>query len=280
MTLRGAAFIVLLLWGGGFQAAHAQTPSPLQEWQYENGIVLEKLFAGKMPTWQRVIGVSVETQPTYPGSRAYKEQSGPVFDIRYKDIAFFSVGEGLGVNLVRGEQFRAGIALGFDLGRHVSDDYPRLHGLNDIGNAPTLKAFASVVLSKQIPAIVRVDIRRILAGSEGWVGDVQAYTPLPGSSERFVMFAGPSITFASREHMQKWFGVDPSQTLASGFSPYYAHGGASAAGMGFSATKFFSPHWLVNVQTAVSRRLGSASQSPITSTTTDGLLAISFEYRW
>lgn len=271
---------IVILWTCVPHGVFAQTPSPLQEWQYENGIILEKLFAGTMPTWQRVVGVSVETQPTYPGSKAYAAQGGPVFDIRYKDIAFFSVGEGLGVNLLRGEQFRAGVALGFDRGRHVSDDYPRLHGLNDIGNAPTLKAFASGVLSKRFPAIVRVDIRRILAGSEGWVGDVQFYTPLPGSSERFVMFAGPSITFSSREHNQKWFGVDPDQTLASGFGPYYAHGGATASGMGFSATKFFSPHWLVNLQTAASRRLGSAAQSPITSTTTDGLVALSFEYRW
>lgn len=262
------------------RSAAAQTPSPLQEWQYENGIVLEKLFAGKLPTWQRVVGLSVATQPTFPGSRAYEVQGGPVFDIRYEDIAFFSVGEGLGVNLLRGDQFRAGLALGFDLGRHISDDYPRLHGLADIGNAPTLKAFASAVLSKKIPAVVRIDIRQILAGSEGWVGDAQIYTPLPGSSQRFVMFAGPSMTFASRAHMQKWFGVDPGQSLASGYPGYYAHGGATAAGMGFSATKFFSPHWLLNVQTAVSRRLGSAAQSPITSTTTDGIVALSFEYRW
>lgn len=272
--------MIVLLWACVPHRVLAQTPSPLQEWQYENGIVLEKLFAGKLPTWHRVVGVSVETQPTYPGSRAYEVQGGPVFDIRYKDLAFFSVGEGLGVNLVRGKQFRAGVALGFDLGRHVSDDYPRLHGLNDIGNAPTLKAFASAVLSKRIPAVVRVDIRQIIAGSEGWVGDVQAYVPLPGSSERFVMFAGPSITFASRAHMQKWFGVDPAQTLASGYRPYYAHGGATVTGMGFSATKFFSPHWLLDLQTAVSRRLGSAAESPITSTTTDGILALSFEYRW
>jgi outer membrane scaffolding protein for murein synthesis (MipA/OmpV family) len=272
--------IITLVWGCVPHSVLAQTPSPLQEWQYENGIVLEKLFAGKMPTWQRVVGVSVATQPTYPGSKAYEVEGGPVFDIRYKDIAFFSVGEGLGVNLLRGKQFRAGVALGFDRGRHVSDDYPRLHGLADIGNAPTLKAFASAVISKRFPAVVRVDIRQILAGSEGWVGDVQLYTPLPGGSERFVMFAGPSITLASRAHMQKWFGVNPEQSAASGLPAYYAHGGATAAGMGFSATKFFSPHWLLNLQTAVSRRLQSAAQSPITSTTTDGIVALSFEYRW
>src|SRR5262249_12302198 len=150
------------------------------------------------------------------------------------------VGEGLGVNLVRGEQFRAGISVGFDLGRPISDDYPHLHGLFDIGKAPVVKAFGSVVLSKQIPIILRIDVRRILSESEGAIGDVQFYTPLPGSSESFVMFAGPSITFAERAHMQKWFGVNAEQSLVSGYPVYYAHGGANAAGMGFSATKFFS----------------------------------------
>jgi len=32
---------------------------------------------------------------------------GPVIDVRYQDLAFASVGEGIGVNVIRGDNYRA-----------------------------------------------------------------------------------------------------------------------------------------------------------------------------
>jgi outer membrane scaffolding protein for murein synthesis (MipA/OmpV family) len=277
---RRLSFLAVLLCACAPRMALSQTPSPLQEWQYPGGISLYKLFEPNPPEWHVVLGVAEVALPIYDGARPYHAETGPVIDIRYRDIAFASVGEGLGVNIVRGENYRAGIAIAYDLGRKASDYPSYLHGLGDIRAAPVIKLFGSYVISKEFPLVLRADVRKIVGGAEGLLGDLEAFLPLPGSSKTLVMLAGPSITFANRQYQQKVFGVSATQALASGFPGYDAHGSANAAGMGFSATRFITPHWLVTADVAVNRLLGSARDSPITQSAVQGVLALSTAYRW
>jgi outer membrane scaffolding protein for murein synthesis (MipA/OmpV family) len=263
----------------GPHLALAQTPSPIQEWQYPGGIILEKLFEPKVPEWSRIVGVAASVEPVYDGSHAYSVSGGPVIDIRYRDIAFFSVGEGIGVNLIHAAHFRAGVAVGYDLGRSTSSDY-RLRGLPDIDPAAVPKVFAEWALSRYFPLILRADIRRIIRDGDGYVGDAEAYMPLPGSSRRFVMFAGVSYTFADQRHMQETFGITPEQAQSSGLPAFTAHGGSDAKGAGFSATLFITKHWLMNMDAAVDRLLGSASESPITERRFQRALDLAMAYQW
>jgi outer membrane scaffolding protein for murein synthesis (MipA/OmpV family) len=227
-----------------------------------------------------VLGVAAETQPVYAGANAYKVQGGPVINIQYKDIAFASTGDGIGVNVLRGDHYRIGAAIAYDLGRKERDDYTNLRGMGDISIAPVAKVFASYVLSKKFPLILRVDARQILGGANGTVGDAGIYMPLPGSSKKFVMFAGPSATFATHRYLQSEFGVSAAQALASGHPEFDAHSGIESIGFGFSATRFLSRHWLVNLDAAITKLKGSADISPITESGTQRELAMSFDYQW
>jgi len=283
--------MLLFAVGLGPRAAFSQTPSPLQEWQYSAGVVLLRMFEPNQPDWRVQVGLAAEPRPAYEGARNYRTLGGPVFDVRYRDIYFASTGEGIGVNFIGGENYSAGIAVGYDLGRRESDDLTHLKGLGNIEVAPVFKLFGSYVVSKQFPMVLRADVRRFVGGAGGWVGDLEAYLPLPGSSQKLVMFAGPSVTFADRAHMQTTFGVNESQALASGYPVFAAHGGMNAAGFGFSATRIISTRWLVNVNLAVNRLLGSASESPFTHEAqkltgakalvlTGGALSLSAVYKW
>jgi outer membrane scaffolding protein for murein synthesis (MipA/OmpV family) len=275
-----AGTLAVLYFSIGPRAAVGQTPSPLQEWQYPGGIILQKLFEPEIPEWRRIAGLATEAAPVYDGAHAYHVEPGPLIDIRYRDIAFFSVGEGLGVNLIHERHFRAGVAFGYDLGRRVSSDYTHLHGLGDINPAVVPKTFAEWAISRHFPLILRADIRRPIRGGDGYVGDVEAYMPLPGSSKHFVMFAGPSYTFADHRHMQELFGVDPAQSQSSGYPAFTAHGGSAAKGIGFSATAFPTEHWLINLDGAENRLLGSASESPITQRRVQRTLDLAAGYQW
>ncbi len=262
------------------EAGHAQTPAPLQEWQYSAGTVLYKLYEPNAPEWQAVTGLALESRPLYEGSKTYRELAGPVIDIRYRDLAFASVGEGLGVNVVSGDKYRAGIALGYDLGRLARDDLTHLKGLGDVSAAPVVKLFGSYVISKSFPLVLRADLQQFAGGANGLAGDLDAYLPLPGSSETLVMFAGPSVTFASRLHNQTLFGVNGDQARASGYADYQAHGGTDSAGFGLSATRIIEKHWLLNANAGVNRLLGSASSSPITQTRVQTMLVLAAAYKW
>jgi outer membrane scaffolding protein for murein synthesis (MipA/OmpV family) len=260
--------------------ARAQTPSPLQEWQYSGGIILARLFEPDLPEWRAVGGIASEVQPAYDGARAYRVQGGPVINIQYKDVAFATTGEGLGLNILRGDHYRFGAAVAYDLGRRMSDDEANLHGMGNIAPAPVFKVFGSYVLSKQVPFILRVDARQFIGGANGVVGDIGAYMPLPGSSKRLVMFAGPSITFATHRYLQSEFGVTPAQSLASGHPVFDPHAGEAAVGVGFSATQFVTDHWLLNLDTAIGKFRGSPDVSPLTERSTRRVLVLSVDYEW
>ena len=268
------------MWACIPRVALSQTPSPLQEWQYSGGIILARLFEPDLPKWRAVLGTAAEVQPVYDSSRAYRLQGGPVINIQYRDIAFASTGEGIGVNFLRGDHYRLGAAVSYDLGRRVKDDYTNLHGMGDIAPAPAAKLFGSYVLSRKFPLILRADVRQLLGGANGTVGDVGIYMPLPGSSKKFVMFAGPSITLATHRYLQSEFGVTPAQSAASGHPVFDPHPGADAVGVGFSATRFVTDHWLFNMDGALNRLKGSPDVSPITERRTQRALVLSVGYLW
>jgi outer membrane scaffolding protein for murein synthesis (MipA/OmpV family) len=136
------------------------------------------------------------------------------------------------------------------------------------------------VLSKKFPMILRVDARQLLGGANGAVADVGIYMPLPGSSKKFVMFAGPSITFADHHYLQSEYGVSAAQALASGHPQYDPHAGEASVGVGFSATRFITDHWLLNLDTAITKLKGSPDMSPIVESRTQRVLALSMNYMW
>jgi outer membrane scaffolding protein for murein synthesis (MipA/OmpV family) len=265
----------------GPRLAWSQTPSPMQEWQYSGGIMLAKLFEPDLPQWRRVLGLAAEVQPVYDGSRAYRVSGGPVINIQFRDRAFITTGDGIGVNVLRGSHYQVGIALAYDLGRKEKDDLTNLHGMGDIKAAPVAKVFGSWVISRYFPMILRVDARQFIGGAQGLIGDAGVYVPLPGSSKTFVMFAGPSISIATHHYQQVLYGVSPQESVASGHPVYeIPHAGTTAAGVGFSATKFLTDHWLVNADMAINQIRGSAAHSPLVERRTQRVLALSVNYTW
>jgi outer membrane scaffolding protein for murein synthesis (MipA/OmpV family) len=272
--------LALVLIGSYSQDIRAQTPSPLQEWQYSGGVILARLFEPDLPPWRTVLGLASEVQPVYDGSRAYRVQGGPAINIQYRDIAFATTGDGIGYNFLRGDHYQVGVAMTYDFGRKEKDDYTNLRGMGDIAAAPVAKVFGSWVLSKKFPLILRADARQFIGGAEGAVGDIGVYMPLPGSSKTFVMFAGPSMTFATDHYQQTLYGVTPQQALASGHPVYDTHAGTSAAGVGFSATKFITQHWLLNMDAAIDQIRGSPAHSPLVESRTQRVLALSVDYQW
>jgi outer membrane scaffolding protein for murein synthesis (MipA/OmpV family) len=201
-------------------------------------------------------------------------------ELRYRDLAFASVGDGIGVNVLRGRNYAAGVSITYDLGRKVADDSVHLRGLDDLGRAPVFKLFCTYVVSRSFPLVLRVDLRKTVGGVGGIVGDAGAYLPLPGSSEKLLMFIGSSVTWADHTHEARLFGVTDEEAITSAFPQYDAHAGLQSSGIGLSVTRFFGHHWMVNIDAAENRLLGSARDSPITQEREQHVVSISFAYRW
>jgi outer membrane scaffolding protein for murein synthesis (MipA/OmpV family) len=253
----GIVLIVLLLALMQSETARSQTPAPLANWQYSVGDLLEPLM-GPQPKWRVYAGGGVAAQPVYEGSQRYHALPAPIVDAHYRDLAFLSVGEGLGVNLLRGSLYRAGVALTYDLGRdqHAAT---RLKGLGTIGVAPEVKLFADVAV---LPFVFDFDLRRAIGGTDGYIGDLGMHVPIPLASN-FFLFAGPSVTFADGRYMQSYFGVSAAQAVNSQFRPFEAYGGVKRAGFGLTAVYQISDQWMIASDGAAQRLLGAAARSPI-----------------
>lgn len=249
-----AAGLALWCCSGPLQA---QTPSPLGEWQYSAGIVLKQRFDLHPPHWEELVGFGGEMLPRFEGSDRYYFEPGPTIDIRYRNLAFFSTGEGLGINLLRNVNYRAGVALTYDLGRQEGNDI-HLRGLGDVSPSPELKFFGEYVF---FPLIVRADVRSGFGGHGGWIGDVSAYAPVAGS-DKFFVFIGGSVTMAEDDYMRHEYGVDQTQHQQSGLPLYAPGGGVKAAGVGTNATWIFREHWFVDAVFGASLLLGPAAGSP------------------
>lgn len=278
---RRHGYAVLVLLGGCWLGAapgpaQAQTPSPLPEWVYSAGIPLRGYFNQNLPKWQVELGMGTSFQPEYEGASSYELVPAPSFDIRYSDIAFLSVGEGLGVNLLRGRNYRAGLAVTYNLGRKLSNDF-RVTTRRRVSPTAEIKAFGEYLI---FPVVLRLDFRQALAGGyDGYVGDFSVYMPVAGSRRRrFVVFAGPSVTFASGGYMRKFFDVNAEQAVASGLPEFDAHGGTKSVAFGVNATWFFYQRWFVNGAGAVSRLVRDAERSPFTQEKTQGTVNFTIGY--
>src|SRR5260370_37026912 len=105
--------------------------------------------------------------------------------------------------------------------------------------------------------------------------------PLPGSSERFAAFLGPSMTVASRRYLQDLFGVTSEQSLASGHPIYNVRSpGIDAFGLGLSASWRVSRHYLVNFDGAINRLGREAADSPLVERRSAHVLTVSLDDHW
>jgi outer membrane scaffolding protein for murein synthesis (MipA/OmpV family) len=261
-------------------AVYAQTPSPLAEWQYSSGILLEQMFEPQLPTWRIRVGPSAAYQPRYDGSDRYHAVAGPSIDIRYRDRFFLSTGEGIGMNVLTGPNWRVGVGAAYDLGRRAADDLGHLNGMGNINPAPSLRLLGEYAISKSFPLVFRADLRRNFGGDNGWIGDIGAYMPMPGSSEKFSWFAGPTVTIADSRYMNSWFGVNAQQSARSGYRRYDASAGIRSVGFGVSASLTLNKRWVLTADGAFQQLVGAAAHSPITQTRASGVFDLSLNYQF
>ena len=152
--------------------------------------------------------------------------------------------------------------------------------MGNVAMAPELKLFGEYAVSKAFPLVMRFDVRRTVGGSNGLIGDLGAYLPLPGSTDTLFLFAGPTLTLADATYMQSYFGVTPLQAGRSAYRVYTPAGGIKSAGIGLGATWFFSESWFLDADLAVSRLLGDAAASPVVRAPLATTFAATVAYRF
>jgi len=258
----GAAILGLAVAGGSWGDAKAQTPSPMNFWQFSAGQVLAP-YGADAPDWTVIVGPAEVYRPEYEGSKHYELKTGAILNVRTSNGFFLSTGEGLGYDVFRGKNYRAGIAVAYDLGRN--DDHIGLHGMGGIDAAPQFKIFGDYVVRPfDVPVILSLNLRKAVGGYKGLSGDVSLYMPILGSREKkYALFFGGTITADGEKAVNAYFGVTPQQSVTAGYPVFHAGPGPRAAGAGLSFAWFFTDHLLLTTNAGVKTLIGDAAQSPI-----------------
>ena len=212
------------------------------------------------------LGLGPTISPDYEGSDNYKIKALPLLSFRYKDLIQVDNNH-LRVNLfgfnptIHSKRFRAGPQLNIDFGRDENNN-PALAGLGNIGTSVELGVFGSYSAG---PTRTRIRFLHGIAGGHSGtriIGDVRLVLL---KTDKIAVSTSISTTWADNSYMDKFFSINPAQSVASGMRLFNAGAGLKDAGVGITGNYELSRRWAVLIHADYKHLLGDAADSPIVS---------------
>lgn len=189
--------------------------------------------------WVVTVGVAPVFSPAWQGSKDYSLSLFPDLRVNYRDLFFASVSEGVGLNLVNGDEWRAGPIAKLRFGRKednggspflIAGGSKALLGMGNIKAAVEVGGFVEKSFGTPGNWRVRADVRRGLGGHGGMLADI-AVTYRARLGRTSISF-GPRTTLADRTFTRTYFGIDATQASRTGLTPYAPGGGLLSYGLG------------------------------------------------
>jgi outer membrane scaffolding protein for murein synthesis (MipA/OmpV family) len=212
--------------------------------------------------WEISAGAGVMLKPEFAGSEDYEFIPLPLIDARWKDRLSLTTREGVSYDLLKSGNYKAGIGAGYDFGRDENDGEDNwLDGMGDIDPAVEARVYGEYGWRPVwLEGEVRTDA--FSSGHEGWLASAGVKYRRRSGQNLFVSI-GPSITWASEDYMESYFGVDASQAAGSRFGRYNIDSGIRDYSLDASAVYNFRENWYASGFGSTSRLLGDAGDSPL-----------------
>lgn len=223
--------------------ALGQTPAEPSN-QDAQPVVQPSIAASNRPSgapqgWSVSIGAAAVLNPAWQGSRQMALSFFPDLRVAYADIVFASVPDGVGINLLRRDGWRAGPLVKIRFGRdedgkgspfQLTGASGALRGLGDVGVAGEAGGFVEKRFGPGEAWRARAEVRQGFGGHQGAVADVSLARS--GRSRTLAWSLGPRATFATADFTRTYFGIDATQAQGSGLRPYRPSGGLVSFGIG------------------------------------------------
>lgn len=231
--------------------------------------------------WYLKVGAAGFAAPRYQGAKSYLFQVTPMISLGKagSTVRFSSRNDNPSFALIDNGGFRAG-ATGKLVMPRDEDDSEDLKGLTPVKLGGELGAFAEAYPTDWLR--VRGEVRHGIRSHHGVVADLSADAFVDVRPDVRIS-AGPRMTLASKDYMNAYYGVKPSQTAESGLAAYNPNGGVESVGAGAAIT------WQVNEKIETSafaeykRLVGPAADSSLVKQRGDRdqfLIGLSATYRF
>lgn len=246
MTLRYAiaAAGVLLLLGG--PAAAQDRPDP--------GAVRGSLSLG--------VGVL----PDYEGSDDYRVLPLPSVRLHWRGFGLFTRGAGLYLDALPQGEFLAGPVVNYRFGRDDPDDH-QVDALPDIDGAFEAGVFFGLSLSSGDDP--RERLVPMITFLHDVSGEHEGYLVTGSLSNSFALMRpltldlGASITYASEDYQETYFGIDAAGAARSGLSAYDPGAGFQDVSLRATLDWSLSRAWSIGPTLIYKRLLHESADSPI-----------------
>ena len=204
-------------------------------------------------------------QPKFEGSSRYELAPKPIFDIRgVNDKDWLSLPkDGFGLDLFETSNFHTGLVGNWRWAFDVNNQ----RGFRRIGKVTVSVEGGGFAEYWPVEWLrTRVEVRRAFLGADGTIADVSS--DLVWRPDRVWTFtAGPRLSFADKEFMNAYYGVNAQQSAASGLKQFDASAGLRAYGAGTFAKYKWSEQLATMAYVEYERLSGETSESPLLTST-------------
>lgn len=212
------------------------------------------------------VGAGIDLAPRYLGSNEYHFLPIPYVNVTAPSGIYVDTTRGVGYKLSLPHNFYVDASLNYAIGRKDSNETfgsgsDTLRGMGDVPNA--------------LVSTVTAGYRFMNVGSVSVAADIPLSNRSIGDSWRaafevpLMMTASDVVTnkavvhLGSADYNQTMWGVNASQSAASGFRQYSLGGGFNAIDYSLTWTHIFNQHWSVSTSGTITRLVGDAADSPI-----------------
>ena len=210
--------------------------------------------------WHGRYGAGLALVPEFAGSDGYALDIDLDLKLFWKNTLFFENGT-LGVITFNNRIWRAGVMVRGVDGRRRRNLPTPLQGLGKVDFRLDGGAFVGMSLYKfYLTGEVFTDLSGVTGGQtfnlEG------GYTMELSRNMRLVPYV--SLKWGSKDHLQRFFGVTPAQSAATGLAPFRAKAGLYESAIGAVFENDLSQHWRLGASLNLGLLSGAAGNSPIT----------------
>ncbi|WP_225207784.1 MipA/OmpV family protein [Novosphingobium huizhouense] len=220
--------------------------------------------------WRVGLGLAPVFAPAWQGSKDTALSIFPDLRLNKGDTLFLSVRDGLGWNAINRGGWKAGPLVKLRFGRNEDDGgspfliaggSTALRGMGDIGAAGEAGVFVEKRFGPRMEWRARAELRQGFGGHEGAIGDVQIART--GRSGRLLFSVGPRATFAGRDFVRTYFGVDEAEAQRTGLAVSRPDGGLLSWGLGGTLTRPLTLRSAVTAIAGVDRLGGEPARSAL-----------------
>ena len=209
--------------------------------------------------WKLIVGATGMVAPDFEGAKDLMFQVSPIISIGKAgpEARFTSRNDGISFSLYDNGRLRAGATGKIIFERDSEDD---LEGLDPVRFGAEFGGFAEIYPTDWLR--VRGEVRHGIRSHSGVVADiaVDAFKDITPSVR---VSGGPRISFASADYFESYYGVNATESAASGLSQYDPDGGIKSIGVGGAYDWKATEKLTTSVFSEYSRLMGAAADSSL-----------------